>query len=199
MTTTFLLVRHASHDLLGRVLAGRKAGLHLSEAGRREAAGVAERLARDTAVAVHSSPRERARETAQPIAERLGLRVEVHGELDEIDFGDWTGSTFDALESDPCWKAWNTARSETRCPGGETMVEAQARAMRHIEAARFRHSTSKVILVSHQDVIKSILAYVLGLSLDCIHRFEVGPASVSAIALGDWGGKVLSVNEAVAA
>jgi broad specificity phosphatase PhoE len=199
MTTTFLLVRHASHDLLGRVLAGRKAGVHLSEAGYREAIGVADRLSRENAVAVHSSPRERARETAQPIAERLGLEVEVYSGLDEIDFGEWTGLTFDALKPDPWWQAWNTARSETRCPGGETMVEAQARAVRHIEATRLRYGTAHVILVSHQDVIKSVLAHVLGLSLDCMHRFEVGPASVSAIAIGDWGGKVLSMNEAVPA
>jgi probable phosphoglycerate mutase len=54
--------------------------------------------------------------------------------------------------------------------------------------------------VSHADVIKAILAGVLGLPLDRHARFEVAPASVSAVVLwGACGGKVLFVNEGGAA
>ena len=52
--------------------------------------------------------------------------------------------------------------------------------------------------MSHGDVIKAVLAGVLGLPLDAHARFEISPASVSALAIWDGGGKVLSMNESVA-
>ena len=71
--TTFHLIRHGAHDLLGRVLTGRMPGVALNEAGRAQAAGLAAALAGGGIAAVVSSPLQRARETAAPIAARLGL------------------------------------------------------------------------------------------------------------------------------
>jgi broad specificity phosphatase PhoE len=101
VTTTFFLLRHAAHDRLGRVLCGRMAGVSLSEAGRSQALKLAERVSRETVTAIYSSPLERARETAAPIAARLGLEVEVAPEINEIGFGDWSGLTFDELGRAP--------------------------------------------------------------------------------------------------
>ena len=199
MTTTLLLVRHAAHGLLGRVLTGRMPGVSLGEEGRRQAARLAERLSRETVAAVYSSPLERARETAEPIAARFGLLVQVEERLDEIDVGDWQGRDFAALAQDPGWNAWNTASSVTRAPGGETMLEAQARAIRVIEQLRAAHPDTGVVLVSHGDVIKAALLYHLGLPIDAYQRIEVGPASLSVLVVGDWGARVLSLNETVAA
>jgi probable phosphoglycerate mutase len=53
--------------------------------------------------------------------------------------------------------------------------------------------------VSHADVIKSVVAHYLGLALGAIGRFEISPASISTVAVGAWGAKVLAVNETVAA
>jgi broad specificity phosphatase PhoE len=49
--------------------------------------------------------------------------------------------------------------------------------------------------VTHADVIKALVAHVLGFSLDQHDRLEVSPASVSVLVAGDWGAKVLSLNE----
>lgn len=197
MTTTFFLLRHAAHDRLGRVLCGRMPGVTLGEAGRAQAAALAERLSRETVAAVYSSPLERARETAEPVAARLGLSVEIAPEIDEIGFGDWSGMSFEALKSDPRWTAWNAARSVTRPPGGETMLEAQARAVGFIERLRGRHRDGAAALVSHSDLLKAVLSWCLGLPLDLIARFEIGPASLSTVVVGDWGAKVLSLNESL--
>jgi len=198
VTTTVFLLRHAAHDRLGRVLCGRMPGVSLGEAGRAQAARLADRLARETVGAVYSSPLERARETAEPIAARLGLPVEVAPEIDEVAFGAWSGLTFAELERDPRWASWNAARAVTRPPGGETMLEAQARAVGFVERLRETHRDGAAALVSHADLLKAVLAYFLGLSLDLIGRFEIGPASLSTLVVGDWGAKVLSVNEAPA-
>jgi probable phosphoglycerate mutase len=52
--------------------------------------------------------------------------------------------------------------------------------------------------VSHGDVIKAALLHYLGLSIDAYDRFDIDPASISTIAVGSWGSKILSLNEAAA-
>lgn len=197
--TRFLLVRHAPHALQGRTLVGRS-DVPLSDEGTRLAASLADRLAGEPLAAVQSSPRARTRATAAAIAGRHGLAVETAAELDEIDFGAWTGQAFDALEPDPAWRSWNAWRTGSRPPGGETsggetMAEVQLRLLRHLETARARWPDGTVALVSHGDPIRAVLAFWLGIPLDLAHRLEVDPASVSRVELSPWGPRVLSVNE----
>jgi probable phosphoglycerate mutase len=194
LSLTVFMVRHASHDLLGARLAGRMAGVSLSEKGRAEAGRVAARLARETAGAVVTSPTARAVETAEAIGARLGLVPESVPALDEIAFGAWTGMSFEELDHDPGWRNWNAARAVARPPGGETMLEVQARAVGFVEGRR--HETEgAIVLVSHADVIKVTVAYYLGLPVDSWHRFDIDPASVTTLVVGDWGARVVRLNE----
>jgi probable phosphoglycerate mutase len=128
--TTFLFIRHAAHDFLGKRLAGRMPEVQLNPAGEAQALELARRLADAGLAAVYASPQRRAQETARPIADRVGLTVATFDALDEIDFGRWMGLTFAALEEDAEWHAWNHSRSTARAPGGESMSEAQARVLR---------------------------------------------------------------------
>ncbi|MFC0385761.1 histidine phosphatase family protein [Muricoccus vinaceus] len=199
MAATVFLLRHAAHARVSSTLCGRMPGVSLGEQGRQQARALAERLSGEAIEAVYSSPLERARETAGPIAQRLGLSPFVSEAVSEIDFGRWTGRDFAALEGDPDWIRWNAERGTARPPGGESMAEAQARALGGIEAMRAAHPGGRIAVVSHCDVIKAVLAGFLGLSLDGIGRFEILPASVSALALWPGGGKVLSMNETLRA
>jgi probable phosphoglycerate mutase len=199
VTTTFLLVRHAAHDRVGTALCGRTVGIHLGAAGREQARRLAERFGNENVACVQSSPLERALETAVPIAAAVGRSVEVNEGLVEIEFGPWTGQTFAALDGDPRWAGWNGARSVSRPPGGETMLEAQARVVAVLERLRSAYGGRKVVLVSHQDVIKAALLYHLALPIDAYARIDIDPASVSTLAVGDWGAKVIRMNEAAAA
>jgi broad specificity phosphatase PhoE len=191
----FFLVRHAAHELVDRVLCGRMPGVSLGEEGRAQASRVAERLARERITAIHTSPLERARETAAPIAERLRLAPEVHEAINEIDLGEWSGRSFEDLSQDPRWQSWNSARAVSRPPGGESMLEVHARAIGHLERARSAHPDQAVVLVSHADVIKAALLYCLGMPIDGYRLFDISPASISTLVVGDWGAKVLSMNE----
>jgi len=173
-------------------------GVRLGPEGRAQAEAVAARLRGEGIAAIQSSPLERARETAEPLAECLGVGVEVVDALDEIDAGAWTGAAFDELRDDPRWTLWNSARSVTRAPEGESMLEVQGRVLAHVERLRSRLPDGAVALVSHADVIKAAIAFWLGISLDALQRFEIAPASLSRVVVGDWGAKVLSLNETVA-
>lgn len=199
MTTTIFLVRHAAHTDLGLRLTGRKEGVSLSEAGRDQARSLGERLKREKLAAIWSSPRERAQETAAEIASASRLPLATDEALDEIDFGGWTGSSFEDLGGQPLWAEWNERRGSARPPGGEAMAEAVTRASAVIERAFAEHPGRAVALVSHADIIRGLVAHQLGLSLDNLLRFDVDPASVSTIVAGDWGRRLISLNEKVTA
>jgi broad specificity phosphatase PhoE len=199
MSTTFLLIRHAAHALLGRVLAGRMAGVSLSPEGRVQSECLADRLAARDVRAIYVSPRERATETASPISQRLGLVPRIEPAIDEIDFGEWTGRSFVSLEAEPLWAPFNRLRSVTRPPGGETMLEVQARVAAFLEGCRAKHPGETVAVVSHGDVLKAALLHYLGMPLDHFLRFEIEPASVSVLELADWGPRLLRLNEPAAA
>ena len=197
MATTFLLIRHAAHDRVDDTLVGRTPGVALGEEGRAQAARLAARLAGTGIAALYASPLQRTRETAEAIAARSGLVAQDCEAMAEIDFGDWTGRRFAMLIKDPLWNRWNEARNVVRPPNGESMGEAQARAMCWMTAARAAHGDAKVAVVSHCDVIRAVLLDALGLPLDAIHRVEVAPASISRVATWEGGARVLSLNEPV--
>lgn len=196
MTTSIILVRHAAHAHLGKILSGRTPGIPLSEAGRGQAARLRETLAGETLDGVQTSPVQRSKETAEAIAaDRADLAVETVEPLNEIDFGDWSGAAFDDLEADPRWHEWNSERASGTTPGGETMIAAQHRAWTHITQAAEANPERTILMVSHCDIIRAVVARVLDLSLNAVHRFDVEPASITRLLVGSWGARLISLNE----
>ena len=195
MTATILLIRHAAHAHLGQILSGRAGEVPLSAAGRTQAQRLARRLGSERINAVHTSPVRRARDTAQALAAVANAPEDIAAPLDEVDFGDWSGRTFAELDQDPLWHAWNARRGETVPPGGESMRDVQERALGHLRSVARQASGAVVAMVSHADVIRAAVAGVIGLSLDRILSFDVDPASVTRIAAGTWGERVVSLNE----
>ncbi len=192
--TTLAFIRHAAYDGVGSKIVGRSPGVGLNPAGVAAAAGLAERLARGSVRAIHSSPLERARDTAAALGDRLGLEVRIADELNEIDFGDWTGRDVVELYDSEEWRQFNRFRSGSRAPNGEAMIEVQARVLRLVERLCSVHPTGAVALVSHGDVIKAALAHYLGVPLDLFQRIEISPASLSIVRIDQHGPRVLLVN-----
>ncbi|RDI59328.1 histidine phosphatase family protein [Microvirga subterranea] len=199
MTTTFFFVRHAAHDRVGTILCGRMQGVSLGPLGRSQAESVSARLADENISVVLTSPLDRARETAEPIGAKIGCQVEICEAINEIEFGEWSGQSFDTLAGDPRWNTWNQSRSTSRPPGGETMLEVQTRVVSALEQLRRDHPGGSLAVVSHGDVIKSALLYYLGMPIDAYSRFDIDPASISTVAVSDWGSKVIRLNESAAA
>lgn len=145
--------------------------------------------------AVYSSPLERAMETAAPIALLAGLPVRTSEAFAEIQFGEWTGRTLDELSNISEWRRFNTQRSVMRIPGGELMLEVQARVLTEMETMRARHPDGYVAIVSHMDVIKAAIAHFAGIHLDLLFRFEIAPASVSVVEMNEYGPRIVSLND----
>jgi broad specificity phosphatase PhoE len=195
VTATLLFVRHAAHTDFGERFTGRADGVALSPTGAVQARKLADRLADAPISAIYASPRTRAAQTAAAIAERHGLDVETAHEVDEIDLGSWTGRRIAELEGDPAFTRWNTERASAAPPGGEPMAAVADRAAAFASRTAAARPGETVAVVTHADVIRGLVARVLGLSLDNLLRFEVDPASVTRMLFGDWGAKLLSLNE----
>jgi probable phosphoglycerate mutase len=192
--TVFFLIRHALHSLDGETIAGRMPNVHLSPDGQKQASQLAQRLSKTPLKAIYCSPLERTQETAQAIGSHLRLSPQVCPELHELDFGDWMGRKLKDLREIEKWRYFNAFRSGTRAPGGELMLETQSRIVCFMERLRERHPQDYVALISHGDVLKSSIAYSLGVPLDLFGRIEISPASVSIVAIADYGPSVLCVN-----
>lgn len=190
-----LLTRHAHTAAVGRLLAGRAPGHRLSETGRAEAQRLARRLRQLPLAGVYASPLERAQETAAAIAEPHGLQVETLAALHELDYGEWTGHTFDELQEDLQWRAWNEARSATRVPGGEAMQDVQRRVVGGLEALASKHAGEVIAAVSHADVVRAALGCWLGMPVDLLQRLEVAPASTSGVMFDGAERRVLWTND----
>ncbi|MEA2506269.1 MAG: hypothetical protein QOH48_887 [Actinomycetota bacterium] len=192
--TVFLLVRHAVTSHTGHKLTGWAPGVHLSEGGRAQAEAVAERLANAPIKAIYSSPIDRTLETAQAVAAKHRLEVQVLDAIGEVQYGAWTNRSLKSLARTKLWIKIQRFPSGARFPQGETLREVQARALGELERIQARHPKQLVCVVSHADVIKLVVAHYLGVHIDLFQRIAIGPASVSAIAVGEEGPMVLSVN-----
>jgi len=157
--TTVILLRHGrSTANTSGVLAGRTPGINLDDTGRSQAAGIAERLADVAIDRIVSSPLERCQQTLAPLAAATGLTVEVDDRLAEVDYGDW------AVPPD-----------ESDGPNGSDAPGKSSDGTAKGPIAR------TVLICSHGDVIKALLADALGLHLDSFQRIVVAPASLSVI------------------
>jgi len=192
--STFYLIRHALTDLVDKALAARAPGVSLNATGRRQAERLAERLAREPIGRIYTGPLERARETAAPLALRLGLEPIVSDALDEVAFGDWTGMTLEQLAPLPLWRRYNAYRGGVRAPGGELLLETQVRVIAFMARLRDEFPGQSLALFSHGDVVKVAVAFHLGVPLDLCHRIEILPASVSKVSIGDHGPVVHALN-----
>jgi len=197
--TRFLLIRHAVTEAVGHSLTGRLPGVHLTPRGRAQADKLVERLKDIHIDSIHTSPLERTRETAQPLAQALGLPVNELTKLHELHYGDWQGKTLEALSEDPLFSAYNQTRSLCRIPGGEMPAEAQLRMVQVVERLHAEHPGDTHVLVSHGDPLRCLVAYALGMPLDFIKRLHIAPASISVLdideGIGDTHPSLLCIND----
>ncbi|MFE6842342.1 bifunctional RNase H/acid phosphatase [Streptomyces sp. NPDC057686] len=184
---TFVLLRHGETVLTPQKRFSGSGGAdpELSPAGRRQASAVAGALAaRGTVQTIVSSPLRRCRETAQAVADRLGLEVTVEEGLREVDFGAWEGLTFaEVKERFPDdLQAWLDSPKAAPTGGGESF----AAATRRISATRDRllaaHAGRTVLLVTHVTPVKMLVRLALGAPPESLFRMELSAASLSAVA-----------------
>lgn len=187
--TTLILVRHGRTTAnASGTLAGRTAGVRLDETGRAQAERAGERLAAVPLAVVASSPLERCRQTARALlaAQTNPPALVIERGVTECDYGVWQGRQLKDLAKEKLWSTVQTQPSAAVFPEGESMSAMQARsvnAVRRLDASlETEHGPGAIgVVVSHGDIIKSILADALGMHLDLFQRIQVDPASISIV------------------
>jgi probable phosphoglycerate mutase len=190
------LIRHGHNDYVKKGLfAGRLPGVHLNDKGRAEAEALAEALKDTPLKAVYSSPLDRAFETAQIIAKPHGLQVQKRPDLIETALGDWEGKSVKRLSRDKRWRTLQQHPSQFQFPGGEWMVDQQARLVREVQTLSAQHKAKdQFAVVSHADPLKLIIAYYIGLPLDAFQGLGMDTASVSTLEITEKGNRLLRMN-----
>lgn len=193
--TTILLIRHGQNNLVGKRLAGRQPGVHLNQKGLEQAQAVADLLKEAPVKAIYSSPLERAVQTAEPLAARCNLPIQIHPGLIEVDFGNWQGKTFKQLQRMKLWKTVQEKPSEMCFPGGESFIAAQLRAAAAIEEIAAKHEEKDLVACfSHSDTIRLALSHFLAMPLDAFQRVGIDTASVTTLHLHQGRVFVANVN-----
>ncbi|MFN2119566.1 MAG: histidine phosphatase family protein [Anaerolineales bacterium] len=194
--TLLLLIRHAENDYSKRGrLAGRLPGVHLNERGKEQAKDLGKALRGAPIKALYSSPLDRALETAKPIARELHLSIQREAGLVETDVGQWQGRSIRRLALTKAWRVFQQAPSRARHPGGESMVETQARVVSALEGICTRHKPRDMVAcVLHSDPIKLAVAHFIGLPLDHMQRLSCDTASTTLLAVGPYGARLLWLN-----
>lgn len=194
-----VLVRHATCAQMDDVLLGRTVDRPLDERGEGQARALGRRLEAHWPFTLESSPRRRARHTAGIIATARDLPVRIVPQLDEVDFGSWSGQPFASLAGDPQWRRWNRYRSVSRTPAGDSIREVQVRALKHFEALQARGAEGTVVIVTHAEVIRAVVLLALGASIDEYTGVEIGPASMTVIRVHGTELRLDRLNQQVAA
>jgi broad specificity phosphatase PhoE len=160
--TVVHLLRHGEVHNPEKVLYGRLPGYRLSETGVAMAQAAAEWMADRGVTHLVSSPLERARQTAAPLAETLELETAIDDRLIEA------GNAFEGLRvgvGDGALRAprhWWKLRNPMRPSWGEPYVEIAARMMAAVEAARDAARGGAAVCVSHQLPIWTVRLHVEG-------------------------------------
>jgi probable phosphoglycerate mutase len=163
MSTILTLIRHGQTEANAQGVWHGSIDTPLSSRGHEQAQRVARYIAAEhsDAVALYSSPLQRARNTALAIAQSTGLAVEVEEGLAEYDLGSWEGKTYRALQEEH--QMWHHIKTDPDFAphGGESprqVVDRLVAALRQIAA---RHAGKRIVAVSHGGAMTMAFAEIL--------------------------------------
>jgi len=193
-----IFLRHAqAENNTKRILAGRTEGVPLTKTGIEQAERIAKYLASIDISAIYSSPIERARHTAEIVAKNCSLEeVVIDERLTEIDMGKFTRMNYDDMfakygniflkfyENDPV-----IAEHEV-----ETFPDVQKRVLDMVDHVLKKHKNENVILVTHMDPIKSMLAKVMNLVPQTLFELIIANASLTIITEQDKKFSLSAIN-----
>lgn len=197
-----VLIRHAHSEAnAAGVLSGRLPNVHLSEMGREQAQNLAQRLGSFPVSQLRISPMERCFETVQPwineflLSKSSKFEPVIDPRLTEVDYGQWSGKKLSVLSRKKLWKTVQETPSRMYFPSGEGLSHMQARAMHSVHELVSLKKRGVGVIVSHGDVLKSIVSSALGVHLDEFQRIVIDPASVSIIEYSGFKPRVLLLND----
>ncbi|MFN8232075.1 MAG: MSMEG_4193 family putative phosphomutase [Actinomycetota bacterium] len=193
--TTLFLIRHGLTAQTGKTLYGRTEGIDLDDRGRSQADALIGRFEGIRVHAIYTSPLERCVQTVEPLAAARRLPLERRHALVEMEAGSWTGRPLAQVRRTKAWRVLQETPSAFRFPEGESFPEAQARAIDELTRIVERHPRGSVVVATHGDIARMLVAHYAGAHLDRFQRTIVDTAGVSVVHLDGGRPYVLLVND----
>jgi phosphoserine phosphatase len=196
--THILLIRHGHvPGITPEEFRGRRE-LQLTERGRVQARTTAHYLAQHwDPVAIYTSPMGRCVATGKEIAGSSHAPLSVLPELNDLDYGGWTGRTH--LEvSQACpdeYRRWRQEPDLVQFPGGESLQDQAARIAGAMRRALERHADDTIVMVGHDSGNRVLLLQALRLPLSAYWRLTQDPCAISEVRLEGGRWMVVRINE----
>jgi broad specificity phosphatase PhoE len=189
-----VLIRHGETDWnrSGRIMGLRP--VPLNQNGITQAARLAIQLSALSSLHLYTSPMSRTKQTAEILAATLRATVTEEADLREIGVGDWEGHYWNEFDGHPARTDWYTSPHEVRPPGGETLAEVQQRAVAAVARILSLKERGPALLVTHADVIRTIVAHYLEMTLQTVRHLQIDHASVTTLAVTGSSGRLLCLN-----
>ena len=197
MDTTVLLVRHGqtNSNVTGFYMGW--SDEDLDEVGYTQAHRLSTKLATLPIASVYTSPLRRAYTTASILAEPHKLELKFLDELTELRLGDWEG-----LHREEVSRGWPEIYQQSRVdpsdltiPNGESFRQVTERAVRALHKVLRANQYEQAVIVTHEVIIKLVVAHALGVSNSIYRRFEIGNASLSIIKSTQNGYRLVTLND----
>jgi broad specificity phosphatase PhoE len=188
------LLRHAQSVANTKgILAGQDDSVELSKEGFKQAKALAPYLSSIKFAKIYSSPLTRCLQTIAPFMQsNQKIDFQISQELIEMDYGVWSGKRLSVLSKDRKWRIVQQKPSTFTFPEGESFRQMR----KQVDNLILRLSKEKgpILLVTHGDIIKMILASSLSLPIDRFQSFVAEPASISTINIEKNSATVLQSN-----
>jgi broad specificity phosphatase PhoE len=183
--TRLWLIRHAEVERRYQKTFGGRIDMDLSPRGRTQARTLAEHLCDKTFDAVYASPMKRVQQTLAP-ALKAGLPAPaILPGLREVDFGDWTGHDWFAVQKKFGVHPYDWLHEITRgtVPRGESAIDFRARVEPCLFTILDEHPGGNVAVFCHGGVIRMILSILLDLPLPKTNSFDIEYTSITRVVL----------------
>jgi len=183
MTTNVLLVRHGQTDSNINGFYMGWSNEDLNQAGYTQARCLSSRLADLPVATFYTSPLRRACTTATILAEPHHLEPNTSDDLTEIRLGDWQGLHMDEIRQKwpELWRQWRADPSQLTLPNGESLNEVAERSLRAFEGVVRDNEGKYAVIVTHDVVVKLLVAHVLGAPNSIYRRFNIGNTSLTVV------------------
>ncbi|MCX7709607.1 MAG: histidine phosphatase family protein [Clostridia bacterium] len=183
--TKLYLVRHGETDWNKQNRCQGCIDIDLNEDGILQAKAVSKRLASEKIDMIYSSELTRAYHTADIINEQLSCEIKKDKALNEIDFGDWEGLTFEEMRVRPDYNYlhWKSEPHKAAFPGEGSLQIVQDRAMKLIRQIIQEHSGKNILVVSHGGILKTVILGLLDIGLEAYNKFYITNTSISIVSV----------------
>ncbi|HEY6169643.1 MAG TPA: histidine phosphatase family protein [Verrucomicrobiae bacterium] len=183
LPTRLFLLRHGEVEERYHRIFGGRIDMNLSPRGQAQARALAKYLGRFSLDALYVSPMQRAQQTLAPIAAEKHVEAVTLGDLREVDFGDWTGLSWEGVHAKFGVSAfdWLTEMEQGRIPNGESGGQFRARLEPCLHQILLECPGKSVAVVCHGGVIRMLLSILLSLPLPAMAGFEIDYASLTRV------------------